>query len=1316
MFQFKRLVMAFVLTAAFAFSQVNVTSVTGLVTDPTGAAVPAAEVAVTSVATGQITKTTTNEKGEYSVPSLPSGQYRISVSKAGFKVGTVDNVSLIVGVPGTVNIKLEVGQATETIEVQAGAEVVQAATADVSTNLTGKQLTDLPFATRNAIELLVDAPGTSTPTNPRSSTINGMPKGALNITIDGMNTQDNNLKSSDGYFSYIYPSVDALEEVTLTTSAAGVDSTSQGGAQIKFVTKGGTNSFHGGGFWYNRNTFFNANYFYNNQTGLPRDIVKLNQGGGHIGGPIKKNKVFFFGNAEIYRFPGTNLYSRSYLNPTAASGIFSYADAAGTVHQVNLLNLASAANASLPSGVRPYATTPDQILAKTYSQMNTLAQNGRLFNNNNNGDYNTNTVQYQPTGTDSRDFYTLRLDYNVTQKHQLSLVYNYNKYVSIPDFLNGIVPDFPGSGTVLFSNVSTGQRSNRFDGTISLRSSLSPRLTNEFRAGLNGGTVLFFDLVSPGLFTPWRGYVPSFASTGTTLSGVTTTSGPQRRNAPVKNLADTVSFIKGSHQISFGGNFDQINLWQQIEGSSQFPRMSFGIANGDPVFTGSTSIFTAANLPGANSSQLSQAANLYADVTGRISSITTQLVQSEGTHQYGVGAPIDRDHMREMGLFVQDQWRVTPTLTVNLGFRLEKQFAFVNEDGLYSEVNYQSLWGISGVGNLFAPGSSSGVHPSFTQITGNPYDPPMVPAPSLGLAWQLPAKQGFMGWLTGHHDGASVLRAGYSIATVREGMSVYQSLFASNQGITEDASISPTTYPALFPAGSANFSDGTLPSRVSSLATTPTYPIPATFTTSLNGIDPNLKMGYVQSWNVSFQRELDRNTVVDFRYTGNHGTDLWRQLNLNEVNIFENGFLNEFKIAQNNLAIARGGNIYNQTTNNFGNQGLPGQQAVPILQTAIGTTTDATTATQLMLGQAGTAGNGIATNSARMAALTKAGYPANLFQVNPDVAGGGSFLLTNAGASYFNALQIEVRRRIADGLQIQGSYQFAKSIANGATASSSDFSTPTTLRNRNIDHVPDPFDIRNDIKMNWIYQLPFGPGRHFYGSGGNPIAKKILEGWQISGVVRIQSGTPLFLNGLGTFDQSTNTTGVMLHNISASQLQSMMGVYKTSIAGPNGGTIFYLPPPSSLSTKGVDSTNNTNIVTNTMAAFNVGGFSPAQVDPNAPYIGPAPAGQLGWEGYLYLPWQRHFDLELQKNISIGEHVQLQLAVAALDVLNLTNFLPGTTPTGGTGGGNTASTSTSSGLSTATNPLFGQIANAYRDISGTVDPGARIIEFHVRVNF
>src|ERR1035438_400672 len=163
--------------------------------------------------------------------------------------------------------------------------------------------------------------------------------------------------------------------------------------------------------------------------------------------------------------------------------------------------------------------------------------------------------------------------------------------------------------------------------------------------------------------------------------------------------------------------------------------------------------------------------------------------------------------MREYGAFVQDQWRIKPNLTATIGFRLEQQTSFSNLDGLYSEVSYQALWGVSGVGNLFKPGTLTGITPTYTQLTGNPYSPPPVPAPSVGLAWQIPNGEGPLKFLTGNHTGAAVLRGGYAIATVREGMGVYQSLFGSNQGITLDSSVSPTTYPQYFAGGSALFSD-----------------------------------------------------------------------------------------------------------------------------------------------------------------------------------------------------------------------------------------------------------------------------------------------------------------------------------------------------------------------------------------------------------------------------------------------------------------------------------------------------------------------------
>src|SRR5215468_5739560 len=313
----KKLLLLLACCAGLAFSQGTTALLSGTVIDPTGAAVPGASVSVTNLATDQGFKATTNERGEWALPSMAAAFYKVVVTKNGFKSGVAPSVEVNAGVPASVNIKLEIGAATESVEVIGGAEIVQATSAAVSSTIGGRQLFELPFATRNAVELMVTQPGVQTPSNPRSSSVNGLPRGALNVSIDGMNTQDNMLKSSDGFFSYIYPSVDSLDELTVSTSAGSADSSGQGAAQIKFTTKSGSNQFHGGGFYQRRQTGWNSNYYFNNEQGLPRDVVKLTQRGLHVGGPIKKDKAFFFVNYEQYLLPGTKSYTRTILTPDA---------------------------------------------------------------------------------------------------------------------------------------------------------------------------------------------------------------------------------------------------------------------------------------------------------------------------------------------------------------------------------------------------------------------------------------------------------------------------------------------------------------------------------------------------------------------------------------------------------------------------------------------------------------------------------------------------------------------------------------------------------------------------------------------------------------------------------------------------------------------------------------------------------------------------------------------------------------------------------------------------------------------------------------
>ena len=335
----------FLFTATASFAQVATSRLDGTVTDTQGAAIPGAKVEILKKSENQSFSTKTDQKGYWVVPSLASDTYKVTVTQTGFKIAEVAQVMLDAGVPATVNVTLEVGALSETIEVSGGAEIVQSDTAQVSSNLQGNQIHDLPFTSHNVTELIATQPGTQSTLAVRSSTINGLPQSTINITMDGINIQDNALKSTDGVFNTVQPRVDAIEEMTMTTAAAGVENTGEGAVQIRFVTRSGTNEFHGGLFEQNRNSYFSANYYFNGVNGVPRDRLNLNEFGGRLGGPIRKNKLFFFNNFEAFRLPQSFTENSTWLTPAAASGLFSYKDTSGNVQTVNLYQLAAAGNA-----------------------------------------------------------------------------------------------------------------------------------------------------------------------------------------------------------------------------------------------------------------------------------------------------------------------------------------------------------------------------------------------------------------------------------------------------------------------------------------------------------------------------------------------------------------------------------------------------------------------------------------------------------------------------------------------------------------------------------------------------------------------------------------------------------------------------------------------------------------------------------------------------------------------------------------------------------------------------------------------------------
>jgi hypothetical protein len=545
-------------------------------------------------------------------------------------------------------------------------------------------------------------------------------------------------------------------------------------------------------------------------------------------------------------------------------------------------------------------------------------------------------------------------------------------------------------------------------------------------------------------------------------------------------------------------------------------------------------------------------------------------------------------------------------------------------------------------------------------------------------------------------------------------------MFGSNEGGTVNLNVSPSLTPGIFTAGSILFRNP---------ATFPALPVPADtskypFTPlagsagGANDFDEHLKAGYTQSFSFGIQRELNKDTAVEVRWVRTRGTHLWRQYDLNEVNIFENGFLAQFNIAKNNLLLSRAAG----KGDNYGFQAtVPGTVAVPLVTFGLNSSTNSTMVTRLLQGQAGAAANTIAFNLSNVNRLIINGTLANgspctiatagctpfipfttlplstgcdnsvttsqtcrvsnFFILNPQTAG-GAFLMTQGTDTNFNALQIELRRRLSKGLLVQGSYQFGKALSNAFVSSSSVFSQPRTLRNPGLDRTYSPWDIRHAFKLDYIYELPFGKGKTWL-SSSNQLVNKVVGNWQIGGVTRIQSGPATSItSGRATVNQ--NDAGVVLHNITRQQLQGLVKIRKE----PNG-IVYWLPQ---------------NIIDNTVAAFASPTGTPA--DPNAPWIGPPlTAGVLGDRLVLFGPWTARFDFNIVKRIPIGERFNLEGRVSFLNAFNRANFY--------IGDADSTIRSASAGSST-----FGQTRSAYRDItvSGTNDPGGRLIEWQIRLNF
>src|SRR5437867_5046715 len=346
--RFALVVLVFGMGSLCAFGQAGATSsMSGVVVDSSGAVIPGAAVTARHNATGAEFKAVTAENGTFTIPALDPGEYTVTIFLAGFKQAGLSNTKLDVGVPRTVRATLEIGATSELVTVEAGAEILQTQSANIATTISVNQISNLPLVSRNPLNFLALLAGVNTAGQIRDSTVNGLPQSAIDITLDGINIQDNFNKTTDGFFTRVPTSIDSVEEVTISSATPDAQAGAQGAIQIKFITRSGTNDFHGSIYEYHRNPALNSNYWFSNrdqppdpQTGkAPRARIPFNQYGVRLGGPIVRNKAFFFVNYEEFRQPSQVNRQRTILSPLTQSGIFQY-NVAGSVQQVDLLALA----------------------------------------------------------------------------------------------------------------------------------------------------------------------------------------------------------------------------------------------------------------------------------------------------------------------------------------------------------------------------------------------------------------------------------------------------------------------------------------------------------------------------------------------------------------------------------------------------------------------------------------------------------------------------------------------------------------------------------------------------------------------------------------------------------------------------------------------------------------------------------------------------------------------------------------------------------------------------------------------------------------
>ncbi|MEN3328662.1 MAG: hypothetical protein V7638_3469 [Acidobacteriota bacterium] len=1130
-----------------AFGQTGTSSVRGTVVDPQKQVVSGATVTITNTETNATRNQQTSESGVFVFELVPPGPYRVEVEAPGFKKAIVTNVQALVAKASDVNVQLDIGAVSESVTIAATTNEVALNTQDGSlgNNFVSQQIAQLPLEARNVASLLTLQPGVT-----REGSVTGSRADQANVTLDGVdiNEQQSNQigSTSSNDAATLSPSTntvlrlnaEAIDEFRVVTANPNAQFGRSSGAQVSLVTKGGTNEYHGALFWFHRPTVLAANDFFNNRAGVygpsdpqvqlgqakvgeekvPRPALIRNTFGGALGGPIIRDRAFFF-----YSYEGrTDRSQQTVLQrvplPSMGLGQLKFANQGGGVSTFTAANFATV----FPSlgGTNPVALSALAAAAAKY-RANDFGNTGDSFINPQTGQLvQLNTAGYRFNAYLPSDFnsHVARFDHNLTSKQQLFARFNVNH-----DMIAGIpaFPDTPRPDTWSHPwGIAAGHTWT-----------ISDQFVNNFRYGLTreaftqqgdaAKNEIFFRFV----------FFPVLDSR--TLQRVT----------PVHNFTDDFSWVKDTHTIQFGGNFRIVrNRRTSFAGAfdTAYSNPS-GYTSGNLLSTPITSFFSGNAAP--RSDQRTGIQNAASALLGRLTSWNARLTYDKEGNLLPAGSPTVREFAtEEYEWYGQDIWKIGSSLTLTYGLRYSLSRP-VYETGGYetkpnialSEYLRRRIAASAQGQNYFEPlemdlsGAANGKSSMY------PWDKNNF-QPRVGMAWSPNFKSGFMHTIFGD-AGRSVIRGGFAMTNDFLG----QQLATRFDQLNSLGFLSTINSPFSF-CNTTNhpcpaFTSYDQPVRNFPLVTplvepNLTFPRQRPDDMALvieTSLDEEIKSPTNYMWNLTYERELGKGLVIQASYIGRLGRglllsrDVMMPNNLTDPKSGMDWYTAAGMIEDLRRNLALQGITSSSSTATI-QQAISNLPPIPFFENMFGSIPDfaafmvgssrantfgINNATRAVFGDAFFFnGNDWTTTQADIDfARLDAGLDVMFYQ--PQYGALSSF--TTVGNSEYHGGTLSVRERIGDSLSLDFNYTLSKSMDDASGLQNSGSYGGTFILNPLRQHdswAVSDFDVRHIINFNSLWQIPIGRNR-WLSFGGNKAVDTILGNWQLSSIMRWNSGYPI---------------------------------------------------------------------------------------------------------------------------------------------------------------------------------------------------------------